>query len=110
IQKVLRLLVASSDGTLYIYNLDVVDGGDCNLIKQHKLLKKYEPLPEMPLAAAVRHEESGGSHRDSTDSKDSTNTESEKFHEMSAATTPPEKDGLKLDDDVEFPPVTLNSD
>lgn len=36
--------------------------------------------------------------------------ESEKFHEMTAATTPPEKDGLKLDDDLEFPPVTLNND
>lgn len=110
IQKVLRLLVASSDGTLYIYNLDVVDGGDCNLIKQHKLLKKYEPLPEMPHATAIKQDESGESHRSSSDSKDSTNTDSEKFHEMSKATAPPEKEFMKLDDEVEFPPITLISD
>ncbi|CAA9997564.1 unnamed protein product [Nesidiocoris tenuis] len=48
VQKVLRLLVASSDGTFYIYNLDVVDGGDCNLIKQHKLLKICDSVPEIP--------------------------------------------------------------
>ncbi|BET02736.1 WD repeat domain phosphoinositide-interacting protein [Nesidiocoris tenuis] len=128
VQKVLRLLVASSDGTFYIYNLDVVDGGDCNLIKQHKLLKICDSVPEIPLSANLLPDESSGSHRGSTDSKDSTNTgsissyagilkghpsgvmsDSEKFHEMSAATAPPEKDGLQLNDEVEFPPVSLTS-
>lgn len=36
--------------------------------------------------------------------------DSEKFHEMTAAVKKPEKDGFKLDDDTEFPPVTLSSD
>ncbi|KAI1291789.1 WD repeat domain phosphoinositide-interacting protein 2 [Halotydeus destructor] len=37
VQKVPRVLVASADGYLYIYDFNNTDGGDCNLIKQHKL-------------------------------------------------------------------------
>ncbi|GCC25243.1 WD repeat domain phosphoinositide-interacting protein 1 isoform X1 [Chiloscyllium punctatum] len=37
IQKLPRLLVAASDGFLYIYNLDPHDGGECVLIKKHRL-------------------------------------------------------------------------
>lgn len=36
IQKLPRLLVTSSDGHLYIYNLDPQDGGECVLIKTHR--------------------------------------------------------------------------
>lgn len=36
IQKVPRLLVASLDGHLYIYNLDLQEGGDCRLVKKHR--------------------------------------------------------------------------
>ncbi|XP_073976936.1 autophagy-related 18a isoform X2 [Rhodnius prolixus] len=110
VQKVLRLLVASSDGSLYVYNLDVVDGGDCSLIKQHKLQKKYEPVPEM---VHTKHEETpaSSSQKAQTDTKEPlSTTDSEKFHEMTAAVKKPEKDGFKLDDDTEFPPVTLSSD
>ncbi|XP_072167604.1 WD repeat domain phosphoinositide-interacting protein 2-like [Diadema setosum] len=32
-----RVLVAAADGFLYIYNLDPTDGGDCTLLKQHRL-------------------------------------------------------------------------
>ncbi|TRY74529.1 hypothetical protein TCAL_13522, partial [Tigriopus californicus] len=35
IARELRLLLASSDGYLYIYNLPVDEGGECILIKQH---------------------------------------------------------------------------
>jgi len=38
IQKVLRLLVASADGTLYVYNLDSNEGGDCTLLKQYRFV------------------------------------------------------------------------
>jgi len=37
IQKVPRILIASSDGYLYIYDLNMNEGGDCNLVKQHRL-------------------------------------------------------------------------
>ncbi len=36
IQKMPRLLLASQDGYLYIYNLDPAEGGECTLLKQHR--------------------------------------------------------------------------
>ena len=35
--KVPRVLIASADGFLYIYDLNVNEGGECTVIKQHKL-------------------------------------------------------------------------
>lgn len=32
-----RLLVASADGFFYIYDVNTSEGGECTLIKQHKL-------------------------------------------------------------------------
>jgi hypothetical protein len=38
------ILVASSDGYVYVYSLDMANGGDCALIKQHRLDQlQYEP-------------------------------------------------------------------
>ena len=39
----LRLLLASEDGYLYVYSLDVTEGGDCALIRQFHLSNKDEP-------------------------------------------------------------------
>ena len=36
IQKMPRLLIASQDGYLYIYNIDPSEGGECTLLKQHR--------------------------------------------------------------------------
>uniref|UniRef100_A0A7M4FNX7 WD repeat domain, phosphoinositide interacting 1 n=1 Tax=Crocodylus porosus TaxID=8502 RepID=A0A7M4FNX7_CROPO len=51
IQKLPRLLVTTSDGHLYIYNLDSQDGGECILIKKHSLLgpRKMEENKENDL-------------------------------------------------------------
>ncbi|XP_014295994.1 WD repeat domain phosphoinositide-interacting protein 2 isoform X3 [Microplitis demolitor] len=111
IEKVLRLLVANADGYLYIYDLDPDEGGDCTLLKQHRLDGKQdevdcasvsntgpgtgEPTPAFvtPAAPIVQ------------------NPESEKYHEMIAATESPPKGGtFRLDDDTEFPPVTQRTD
>ncbi|XP_056153085.1 WD repeat domain phosphoinositide-interacting protein 1-like isoform X3 [Lampris incognitus] len=46
IQKLPRLLVASSDGHLYIYNLDPQDGGDCVLVQTHRLFEVDEEPAE----------------------------------------------------------------
>ncbi|XP_023612709.1 WD repeat domain phosphoinositide-interacting protein 1 isoform X7 [Myotis lucifugus] len=61
IQKLPRLLVASSDGHLYIYNLDPQDGGECVLIKTHRLLgsgtteenKENDLRPSLPQSYAA---------------------------------------------------------
>ncbi|XP_006801039.1 WD repeat domain phosphoinositide-interacting protein 1 [Neolamprologus brichardi] len=42
IQKLPRLLVASSDGYLYIYNVDPQDGGECVLVQKHRLFESNE--------------------------------------------------------------------
>ncbi|KAF7418391.1 hypothetical protein HZH68_001044 [Vespula germanica] len=42
--KVPKLLVASADGYLYVYNLDVTEGGNCTLLKQHRLDGKQDEV------------------------------------------------------------------
>lgn len=37
IQKIPRLLVGASDSYLYMYNLDPQEGGECALMRQHRL-------------------------------------------------------------------------
>merc|ERR1712110_1034600 len=49
IRKSLRLLFASNEGVLYIYNLDTEEGGDCSLIKQF-LLVSQPTMSELPEA------------------------------------------------------------
>ncbi|XP_034716180.1 WD repeat domain phosphoinositide-interacting protein 1-like isoform X1 [Etheostoma cragini] len=46
IQKLPRLLVASSDGCLYIYNVDPQDGGECVLVQKHRLFDSSEEQVE----------------------------------------------------------------
>uniref|UniRef100_A0A8D3C8J3 WD repeat domain, phosphoinositide interacting 1 n=1 Tax=Scophthalmus maximus TaxID=52904 RepID=A0A8D3C8J3_SCOMX len=46
IQKLPRLLVASSDGYLYIYNVDPQDGGECVLVQKHRLFDSGEEQVE----------------------------------------------------------------
>ncbi|XP_075888600.1 WD repeat domain phosphoinositide-interacting protein 1 [Nelusetta ayraudi] len=38
-QKLPRLLVATADGHLFIYNVDPLDGGECTLAHEHKLFE-----------------------------------------------------------------------
>ncbi|XP_036004452.1 WD repeat domain phosphoinositide-interacting protein 1 isoform X1 [Fundulus heteroclitus] len=38
IQRLLRLMVATADGQLFIYNVDPQDGGECQLAYQHRLI------------------------------------------------------------------------
>uniref|UniRef100_A0A2M4A9Z0 Putative autophagy-specific protein n=1 Tax=Anopheles triannulatus TaxID=58253 RepID=A0A2M4A9Z0_9DIPT len=51
IQKALRMLVASQDGYLYVYQLPV-EGGECLLVKKHDL-RTIEPPPNPPRAESV---------------------------------------------------------
>jgi autophagy-related protein 18 len=93
IQKVLRLLVASSDGCLYVYNLDMAEGGECPIWKQHRL-DAVDGKPEKKKNAQKIEKKS-----------ELPDPESDKYHEISAAVAEPPKDGFRLDDDSEFPPV-----
>ena len=54
----LRLLLASEDGYLYVYSLDVAEGGDCALIRQFHLSKKDEhTFPNSPEAVKMEQQQ-----------------------------------------------------
>ncbi|XP_048026702.1 WD repeat domain phosphoinositide-interacting protein 1 isoform X2 [Megalobrama amblycephala] len=112
IQKVPRLLVASLDGHLYIYNIDPQEGGDCPLVKKHRL---YESADEGPAAselevgspsyaatvATSRNQDSPSSSSLTGYSEDGGAKRGELIPEHEFADGP-----LRLDDEQEFPPVS----
>jgi len=135
IKKMLRLLLASEDGYLYVYSLDVTEGGDCALIRQFHLSNKDEPTNSAATPEAVKMEQqqlevTSPDQVDNSDNKSNSSkiseidssyadrlknrqpsdmTDSEKFHEMAAATESPPKQCFLLDDDGEFPPMNKGS-
>ena len=118
IQKMPRLLVASQDGYLYVYNMNPIEGGECTLAKQHRVDGKPDPGPavetethDKPLvagasyASTVKRQSSIPSFptpdpRPFTDDDD----------EASEGPTSGETRHLRLDDDNEFPPMTHIND
>jgi autophagy-related protein 18 len=117
IKKMLRLLLASEDGYLYVYSLDVTEGGDCALIRQFHLSNKDEPTNSAATPEAVKMEQqqlevTSPDQVDNSDNKSNSSKiseNSEKFHEMAAATESPPKQCFLLDDDGEFPPMNKGS-
>ncbi|XP_064126911.1 WD repeat domain phosphoinositide-interacting protein 1 isoform X2 [Loxodonta africana] len=109
IQKLPRLLVASSDGHLYIYNLDPQDGGECVLIKTHSLLgsetteenKENDLRPSIPqsYAATVARPSTSSASTVPGYSEDGGALRGEVIPEHEFATGP-----VCLDDENEFPP------
>lgn len=114
IQKLPRLLVASSDGHLYIYNLDPQDGGECVLIKTHRLLgsgttdenKENDLRPSLPqsYAATVARPSTSAASTVPGYSEDGGALRGEVIPEHEFATGP-----VCLDDENEFPPVSIRN-
>ncbi|XP_077979722.1 WD repeat domain phosphoinositide-interacting protein 2-like isoform X2 [Glandiceps talaboti] len=128
IQKLPRVLVASQDGYLYIYNLDPAEGGDCTLLKQHRLISDLSgegiaeqgdrPLtkpggPSSFAAAAASKPPEPIPDRNITEdymeSPDEGNCPTADLLGTAAREDTP-TDELKLDDDNEFPPMTHHTD
>ncbi|KAJ8948650.1 hypothetical protein NQ318_022718 [Aromia moschata] len=99
IQQQLRLLVATENGSLYVYNLDQNEGGDLALYKHHRL----DGTPE---STSKDSDNTDGPNRSSPH----TIEESDKLREMAAATESPPKGAFHFTDDHEYPPLTQNSD
>ncbi|XP_037260761.1 WD repeat domain phosphoinositide-interacting protein 1 isoform X1 [Falco rusticolus] len=110
IQKLPRLLVTTSDGHLFIYNLDPQDGGECVLIKKHSLLgsgKTEEnkennlrpPLPQSYAATVARQSTVPSTSTMPGYSEDGGALRGEVIPEHEFATGP-----VCLDDENEFPP------
>uniref|UniRef100_A0A8C0GUX3 WD repeat domain, phosphoinositide interacting 1 n=1 Tax=Chelonoidis abingdonii TaxID=106734 RepID=A0A8C0GUX3_CHEAB len=113
IQKLPRLLVTTSDGHLYIYNLDPQDGGECVLIKKHNLLSSEKtdedkendlrsPLPQSYAATVARQSTMPSSSSMPGYSEDGGALRGEVIPEHEFATGP-----VRLDDENEFPPVSI---
>ncbi|XP_076323215.1 WD repeat domain phosphoinositide-interacting protein 2-like isoform X3 [Tachypleus tridentatus] len=102
IQKIPRVLVASADGYLYIYNLEPGEGGNCALVKQHRLdghadlagdqASGLVQVKESPVAANRRMERP------------------DHHQELKCSLESPPHSGISLEDENEFPPITHKSD
>ncbi|XP_030645875.1 WD repeat domain phosphoinositide-interacting protein 1 [Chanos chanos] len=114
IQKLPRLLVASSDGHLFIYNVDPQEGGECTLVHSHRLFGTDEqrqevdgsdgmtvPPPCQSYAATVAMPVSGPVTATLTGySEDGGAKKGEVIPEHEFAAGP-----VCLDDETEFPPI-----
>ncbi|KAK2711080.1 hypothetical protein QYM36_012299 [Artemia franciscana] len=100
IQKTLRLVVMSQEGGVYIYGINPQEGGECNLIKQHRLegksdVDRQEPLiPGYPVTSNPQGIPSEDAERERT-----------KEIALAAESPPGNLDHLKLGDENEFPPM-----
>ncbi|XP_053608100.1 WD repeat domain phosphoinositide-interacting protein 2 isoform X2 [Plodia interpunctella] len=96
VSKSPRLLVATSAGVLYVYALDVGEGGQCALLREHRLLERPPPDAAAPgrcYAGALR-------------GRDSALTESARGAELGAALEgSPPRGPFDLRDHKHFPPM-----
>ncbi|KAH0631989.1 hypothetical protein JD844_019960 [Phrynosoma platyrhinos] len=99
IQKIPRLLVGAADGYLYMYNLDPQEGGECTLMKQHKLDGSMEPANEILESA---------SHDRPLVAQ--TYTYNEDLGAVGGACLDDDPSALRLDEDSEHPPMILRTD
>ncbi|KXJ06519.1 Histone H2B type 1 [Exaiptasia diaphana] len=121
IGKLPRLLVASADGYLYIYNVDPEEGGDCTLLKQHRLIGHEDGERTIDEESAANEGATSRVRQDSTSSQSSVKTSQPSTSTGNALTenSPPpsttineqQRTGnLKLDDDSEYPPLAVHND
>ncbi|XP_067928254.1 WD repeat domain phosphoinositide-interacting protein 2-like [Watersipora subatra] len=101
IQKMQCVLAVSETGTLYVYTIDPLEGGECHLVRKHiigggSLLCKEE-TEERPLACP--------SKTGTKSSSDSPPSDSQSYQDVEPPGGSP-SETLKLDDDSEFPPMS----
>ncbi|XP_063076686.1 WD repeat domain phosphoinositide-interacting protein 1-like isoform X2 [Engraulis encrasicolus] len=129
IQKLPRLLVASSDGFLYIYNVDPQEGGECVLVNKHRLFNSDEEQPppeEEPMAGGQTYAGTLATGGGAQSYAATLATPACVEHPASAGLTGYSEDGgakkgevipehefaagpIRLDDEQEFPPVSAQS-
>lgn len=92
----LRLLVATEDGILYIYNIDSNEGGDLVLYKQHRL----DGGSESPSGKNSSESDGGKSAPVNIEG-----AESDKMRTMLEATETPPKDSYQNSYEQDYPPL-----
>uniref|UniRef100_A0A224YIC2 Autophagy-related protein 18 n=1 Tax=Rhipicephalus zambeziensis TaxID=60191 RepID=A0A224YIC2_9ACAR len=126
IQKIPRVLVATADGYLYVYNLDPVEGGDCALYSQHRLdgqpttttpsqsgdagsdQATAQGVASQPTPAARKLDSQGLSSYAAVVRGYQDHTPADAAGMVSLS--PPTNAALRLTDDSEFPPVSQKCD
>lgn len=96
IMNQLRLLVATEDGILYIYNIDSNEGGDLVLYKQHRL----DGGSESPSGKNSSESDGGKSAPVNIEG-----AESDKMRTMLEATETPPKDSYQNSYEQDYPPL-----
>ncbi|XP_075558198.1 autophagy-related 18a isoform X1 [Dermacentor variabilis] len=126
IQKIPRVLVATKDGYLYVYNLDPVEGGDCTLYKQHRLDGR-EATTATPSQSGDAASDQVTAHGTSQPAPAPRKPDSQGLSSYAAVVrgyqdhtpadaagmvslSPPTNTALRLTDDSEFPPVSQKCD
>lgn len=115
VQKVPHLLVASLDGHLYIYSLDLHEGGDCRLVKKHRLFESDDENPvvsDMAVESPSYAETVATSASQDSPSSSSLTGYSEDGGAKKGELIPEHEfaDGpVRLDDEHEFPPVNFQN-
>ncbi|KAB1263223.1 WD repeat domain phosphoinositide-interacting protein 2 [Camelus dromedarius] len=116
IQKIPRLLVGASDGYLYMYNLDPQEGGECTLMKQHKLDGSGETTNEIldstshdcPLVTQAHSTAAAkGAH---VPSSPTTLAYADELGAAGGVCLEDEASALRLEEDSEHPPMILRTD
>ncbi|XP_077304862.1 WD repeat domain phosphoinositide-interacting protein 2 isoform X1 [Lithobates pipiens] len=115
IQKIPRLLVAAADGYLYIYNLDPQEGGECTLMKQHRLDGSMEPGNEILEPASherplVSKNYSGAATKDTYSTSPTNHAFSDELGAVGGTNLEDDTHALRLDEDSETPPMVLRTE
>lgn len=124
INKLPRVLVASEDGYLYLYNLDPEDGGECSLLRQHRLLPDERERSGSTdsgrvsggLAVGSLKSSQTGSHGGAGGSHGGAGPSSPQFGSLTSQSPSSAKgssfteNNLKLTDESEYPPLTVHNE
>lgn len=124
IGKLPRLLVSSADGYLYIYNIDPEDGGDCTLLKQHRLIGQTEglekPSAEEESASTEPSPSPTNKEEESQDSRARASSQNSQNSPTAGVCDPTQAiaafgdlqgpGNLRLDDETEYPPLTVHNE
>lgn len=121
IQKLPRLLVTSQDGYIYVYNVNPVEGGECTLVKQHRVDGEQEspsqfegdqPPADRPLTATTSASSYAGTVKQNRAllTESGTSSQARMGGEIVDEDYSEDENIPRLDDDSEFPPMTHKTD
>jgi len=107
IQKLLRILVASADGYLYMYNLDPQEGQECPMLRQHPLLPGDE---EHDTSIETDRPTGGLAVTKQRSPQTPSSAGSSPTNHQASSPDSIDASNLRLNDENEYPPLTLRNE